>query len=144
MDRTISSNLRTIFMVHMIIALILGAALWLVPGRALELLGWVDEMVPLPESEVSVPGGTFVDGVITRLLGAAMLALAYGSWRASRALRWEQIAPVVELELVFSTLGLVGALAGLYLLERPVPLIGWVIAALLAIFTLLWGWSLRR
>jgi hypothetical protein len=32
----------------------------------------------------------------------------------------------------------------MYLLDRPIPIIGWVIAALLAVFTLLWGWSLRR
>jgi hypothetical protein len=61
----------------MIIALVFGATLWIVPGTTLRLLGWVEEMVPLPGTEVSIPGTTFVDDVLTRLLGAALLAFAF-------------------------------------------------------------------
>ena len=144
MDSQISSTLRTIFLVHMLISLVLGAGLWLIPGRTLEFIGWVPDMVPLPDSDLSVPGGTFVDSVVTRLLGAALLALGYSSFAGWRAERWEQISLVVQLEFILCALGFVGTLAGFYLLERPVPLIGWVIAVMLAVFTLLWGWALRR
>jgi hypothetical protein len=145
MERSISNSLRTIFLVHMVISLILGAALWLIPGRTLELLGWVPKMVELPELGVSIPGTTFVDNVLTRLLGAALLAMAFSSFRGWRAERWEQVAIVVQMEFILCLTGVVGCLAGFYLMEeRVVPLIGWVIAALLAVFTLLWGWALRR
>jgi hypothetical protein len=143
MEKTISNTLRTIFLVHMIISLILGAALWLVPGRTLTVLGWVKETVEFTELGVSAPGTIFVDGVLTRLLGAAMLALAYSSFRGWRAERWEQVALVVQLEFIFCATALVGALAGFYN-RNSVPLIGWVIAVVLAVFTLLWGWALRR
>lgn len=143
MEKTISNSLRTIFLVHMIISLVLGAALWLVPGRTLTFLGWIPETVELPELGVSTPGTTFVDNVITRLLGAALLALAFSSFRGWRAERWEQIALVVQLEFVFCAIALIGSLAGFYL-RNEVPVFGWVVAALLAIFTLLWGWVLRR
>ncbi len=33
------------FLVHAIVALVFGAALWLVPGRFLTLVGWVQEWV---------------------------------------------------------------------------------------------------
>ena len=33
MNRTISAGLRTTFLVHAIVALVFGAALWLIPGR---------------------------------------------------------------------------------------------------------------
>ena len=144
METQINNTLRTIFLVHMVISLVLGAALWLIPGRTLEMLGWVQDMVPLPDSDLSVPGGTFVDGVITRLLGAALVALGYSSYAGWRASSWERISLVVQLEFILCALGFVGTLAGFYLMERSVPLIGWVIAALLLIFTILWGWMLRR
>jgi hypothetical protein len=144
MERSISNSLRTIFLVHLIVTLIFGVALWLVPGRTLELLGWVPKMVQLPESELSVPGGTFVDGVLIRLLGAFLLAAAYSSFRGWRAERWEQVSIVVQMEFILCALGLIAVLAGLYLMDRSIPIIGWVIAILLAVFTLLWGWALRR
>lgn len=144
MEKTISNSLRTIFLVHMVISLILGAALWLIPGRTLSFLGWVPETLELPELGVSTPGTTFVDSVITRLLGAALLGLAFSSFRGWRAERWDQIKLIVELEFVYCATALVGTLAGFYLMTRPVPIIGWIIAALFAVFTLLWGLTLRR
>ena len=144
MEKTINNSLRTIFLVHMVISLVLGASLWLIPGRTLDFLGWVPEEVLLPESELAVAGTIFVDGVITRLLGAALLALGYSSFQGWRAGSWEQISLVVELEFILCAAGLIGTLASFYLMERAIPLIGWVIAALLAVFTLLWGWALRR
>jgi hypothetical protein len=144
MERSISNSLRTIFLVHLIVALIFGATLLIVPGRTLELLGWIPDMVQLPESDLSVPGGTFVDGVLVRLLGAFLLAAAYSSFRGWRAERWDQVSIVVQMEFVLCALGVIAVLIGMYLLDRPIPIIGWVIAALLAVFTLLWGWSLRR
>ena len=75
MEAPISKSLRVTFLVHLIVGLVLGAALLLIPGRTIILLGWVPEQVQLPQSELSVLGQTFVDPVITRVLGAALLAL---------------------------------------------------------------------
>jgi hypothetical protein len=144
MDASISNSLRVTFLVHMIVALVLGAALWLIPGRTITSLGWVPGQVQLPQSELSVPGQTFVDPVITRVLGAALLALGYASFLGWRANRREQVSLLVQMEFVYCVLGTVAILVGLYTLGRPIPVIGWVLAAILVAFAVVWGLALRR
>lgn len=144
MDVQISNSLRVTFLVHMIVALVLGAALWLIPGRTMTILGWVPEQVQLPQSELSVPGQTFVDPVITRVLGAALLALGYASFLGWRASRREQVSLLVQMEFAYCLLGTLAILMGIFSLGRPVPVIGWVLAAILAAFAAAWGLALRR
>ena len=81
MDKPVSKGLQITFLAHALLSLVFGLALLLVPGRSLSLLGWVPEWVQLPDSDLSIPGSTFIDPLITRLLGAALLALAYLSFR---------------------------------------------------------------
>jgi hypothetical protein len=144
MEAPISNSLRVTFLVHMIVALVLGAALWLIPGRTITLMGWVPELVQLPQSELSVPGQTFVDPVITRVLGAALLALGYASYLGWRASRRDQVSLLVQVEFVYCVLGAVAILAGMFTLGRPLPVIGWVLAAILVAFAVVWGLALRR
>jgi hypothetical protein len=144
METPVSNSLRVTFLVHMIVGLALGAALWLIPGRTMTLLGWVPEQVQLPQSELSVPGQTFVDPVITRLLGAAVLALGYASFLGWRASRRDQVSLLVQMEFVYCVLGAAAVLVGMFTLGRPVPLIAWVLAAILAAFAVAWGLALRR
>jgi hypothetical protein len=139
MDRPITNRLRITFLLHWIISAILGAALWLIPGRTLTLMGWVGEFVRLPESELSIPGQTFVDPFITRLYGAALLALAFSSFLGWKAQRWEQVAVVVKQEAVFCVLGVAAFFAVLLMAERPMPPSGWAVMLLLAVFALAWG-----
>lgn len=139
MDRPISNRLRITFLLHWIISAILGAAMWLVPGRTLTLLGWVGKFVQLPGSEVSIPGQTFVDPFISRLYGAALLALAFSSFLGWRARRWGQVAFLVQQEAIFCVLGVVAFFAVLLLAQRVIPLIGWGVMALLAAFAIAWG-----
>jgi hypothetical protein len=144
MDAPISNSLRVIFIIHMIVALVLGATLWIIPGRTLTFLGWVPEQVYLPQSDVSIPGTSFVDGVLTRLLGAAILALGFASFVGWRASQREQVNLLVQVEFVYCLLGTVAILVGIRALGRPVPVIGWVITAILVIFSVVWGLALRR
>jgi hypothetical protein len=144
MDVPISNSLRTTFLIHMIVGLVLGAALWLVPGRSLTLLGWVPDQVQLPQTELSVPGQTFVDPVVTRLLGAALLALGYASFLGWRSSRREQVSLLVQMEFVYCVLATIAILVGIFTMSRPAPLIGWVLAAMLAAFAVAWGLALRR
>jgi hypothetical protein len=55
MATSYSNRLRNTFIVHAFVATLLGGALWLIPGRFLTLLGWVDEFVQLPESTIACP-----------------------------------------------------------------------------------------
>ncbi|OGO35464.1 MAG: hypothetical protein A2W35_15300 [Chloroflexi bacterium RBG_16_57_11] len=147
MDRPISNRLRITFLIHSIISVILGAAMWLIPGRSLALMGWVDEFVRLPGSELDIPGQTFVDPLISRLLGSALLALAFSSYLGWRAKRWEQVDLLVQQETVFCVLGVVAFFYVLARSVRPMPPIGWVVMILLAAFAIAWGaawWSEGR
>ena len=143
MDSPISKRLRITFLIHGIISAILGALLWLIPGRTLVMLGWVDISYTLPGSDLSVPGETFVDVFITRLLGAALLALALSSFLGWRAERWSQVAFLVQQETAFCLLGLVAFFYVLARALRPMPVIGWVVMLLLAAFAVAWGVAWR-
>ena len=126
----------------MILALVFGGLLYLIPGRTLIGLGWVPAQVGLPESELRIPGGTFVDPVITRIVGAALLALAYSSFRGWRAARRQDVHFLLQLEAVFCVLSVGAFLAGLLLWERAMPTIGWVFASLFAVFGAAWLWAI--
>ena len=143
MEKPISQGLKNIFLVHAIISGLLGLGLWLVPGKFLTLLGWVPQWVSLAESDVQVPGTTFVDAFITRLLGAALLALAYSSVRGWRTSQWGEVALVVQLESVFCILGLVSMIWSLIQMQRSVPSIGYVLIVVLTGFSVAWFWALR-
>ena len=144
MDKTISTFLRNTFLVHLIIGFLLGVTLFLIPGRTLTLLGWVPESVPIPNSQLTVPGTIFVDPLITRLLGAALLALAFSSYLGWRASSLSQVALIVQLELVYCALGSLAFIAAYFLLERPMPVIGYVFLVILLAFAVAWAWAYRE
>jgi hypothetical protein len=140
MDKQISKGLRNLFFVHAIVGAIFGIPLFLFPGRFLTLVGWRPEWVELPPLELglSIPGTTFVDPVTTRLLGAAMIALAFSSLLGWRASDWSELRYLVALEAIFCVLGVIGILIPLPRLGWTMPTIGWVTMILLAIFAMAW------
>lgn len=144
MDRPLSNWLRYQFLAHLIISTLLGAALLLVPGRSLTLLGWVPQWVQLPESDLSIPGATFVDPVLTRFLGAALLALAWSSFRGWRAKQHSEVKLVIQMEAVFCILCILAFIAAVVLWEETMPVLGWIIAAILLLFASGWLIALRR
>ena len=147
LDKSISNGLRTTFLVHMIIMAVAGVALWLVPGRTLLLVGWIPATFQVPGTDVTAPGTVFVDGVMTRALGAALLALAFSSYRGWRAHQWSEVAFLVQLEVVFSVLGLVAFLSPIIrggvaqAIRTP---FWWASVVILAAFILSWGLALRQ
>jgi hypothetical protein len=145
MEKPISSGLKTLFLVHAIISLLFGLSLWLVPGRFLTLVGWVPQWVTGIAEGVAtkVPGTMFMDAYIVRGLGAALLALAYASFRGWRATRWGEVGLLVELEIVFCLLGLLGMIATMFLVEKAMPTFGWVEIAILGGFGVAWLWAWR-
>lgn len=144
MEKPISSFLRSTFLIHLIIGGILGIFIFAIPGRTLTLLRWVEVSVPFPNSDIVVPGTFFVDGTITRLLGAALLALAFSSFLGWRASIWNQVALLVQAELVFCLLGaLAFILGGIITSTRPMPIIGYVLLVILLAFDAAWAWAYR-
>jgi hypothetical protein len=111
--------LRVLFLIHAIIAAVVGAGLLLAPGRLLGAIGWAP-----------------IDPILSRVLGAAMLALAWTSFRGWRATEWSQIAIVVEGEAVFAVLACAGLLR--HLLVGHWPLMVWGLFVLYLFFAVAW------
>ena len=143
MEKPISQGLKMIFLVHAIVSAILGLGLWLVPGRLLTLIGWVPEWITVLDTELQVPGTTFVDPFISRLLGAALLALAYTSFQGWRKGQWDKVAQVVQMEAAFCILGFLGLTISLFQTDRNIPAIAYAFVVLLAGFAIVWLWALR-
>jgi hypothetical protein len=143
MDKPISSYLRNLFLVHMVITFIIGASIWLVPGRTLLFVGWEPEMVPVT-ADLSVPGTMLFDPFLARILGAALLALAFSSYRGWRAHSLGDVVSLVWLEAAFCVLGVVGVLYTAYANDFQVEDVHWVALMVLVVFSLAWGNALRQ
>jgi hypothetical protein len=114
-----SRTLKVVFLVNAIIWVVLGVLLLAIPGRFLEWLAWSP-----------------IDPMISRVLGGAFLALAWGDFRAWRGLTWSEVTVFVEVQLVFSLLASVGLLR--HLLKSGFPVQPWILLAIFAIFTVAW------
>jgi len=147
MENTISKYLRNTFLVHTIVSAILGLALFVSPGRVLVWLGWIREEleVTAPGTTVNLPGSFMVDPVMTRVLGAALLALAFASFLGWRAKQRQEVSILVQLELVFCVLALFAFLFRIVTPAiDPLPVIGWALIIILLAFAVSWGLALRR
>ena len=120
-----SKALKYTFLIHAVVAVLFGVPLLIVPGRFLGWFGWAP-----------------IDPIISRLLGAALLALAWSSFRGWRATERAQVAILVEMEAVFTVLGCVGLLR--HLLFAGYPAMVWMVFAILGIFAIAWIVSLLR
>jgi hypothetical protein len=120
-----SKSLNIIFIVHLIIALLFGAPLLLIPGRFLGLFGWQP-----------------IDPHITRLLGAALLALAWSSFLGYRTTDSNLRQAFVQIDLIFCALGAVGLLR--HLLIAAYPWYFWMIFLILAVFAIVWFYFLIK
>lgn len=145
MDKTISRGLKYIFLIHAIISVIFGLGVWLIPGRFMTFLGWVQPIVEFTVGGVTgkAPGTVFVDPFVTRLLGAALLALAYSSFQGWRVSQWVEVKLIVQLEAIFCILGILGGIWALTQTVGPIPPIAYAILGLLALYTVAWLWALR-
>ena len=98
-------------------------------------------MITLPESELSVPGTTFLSAGFVRVIGASFLALALSSFLGWRAKSWGEISILVQLESAFCVLAAVGLGVSLVIRERDVTTFGWLFLSALVVFALAWGWA---
>ena len=121
---------ETTFLAHLINAGILGAVMLVAPGRLLSLLGW-----------------TPIDPIMSRLLGAATLALAWTSYRGWRivagaegaalaAVDEARIGLVVQTEAMYTLLACVGLLR--HLLYGRWPWYAWLLLADYVLFAVAW------
>jgi len=106
-------------LIHAAVSAVSGLCLLAMPGRVLLALGWAP-----------------IDPVLSRLLGAALLALAWSSFRGWRATGRAQVQIVLELEAVFATLACAGLLR--HLLFAHWPLMVWLLFGTFLVFAVCW------
>jgi hypothetical protein len=114
-----SRLLKVTFLIHMIVAAVVGVLLLVIPGRFLGWFGWAP-----------------IDPLLSRVLGAAFLALAWGSFRGWRSTEWGQLTILVEVEAAFSVLACIGLLRHLLFARWPAGV--WALFAGLALFSAAW------
>jgi signal transduction histidine kinase len=119
--------LKITFLVHVIVAGVFGLVFLLIP----EMFGG---MMGAPIKEPS----TF------RLLGAALVAFAASSWFAYRETVWERVKIVVQMEIVWTILGVLATLWGL--MFEGLPTADWMNVLILGAFAVafIFFYSRRR
>ncbi len=125
MSREILPGLRTTFLIHVIVAAIVGLGYLLVPELFLGIFG-----VPV------------ADTFPWRTLGAATLAFGASSYWAWRETEWAAVKIIVETELVWTVLGTIVGVWGMLTLGYG-PL-AWVEPILLAAFAIAFGYFYQR
>ncbi len=98
---------------------------WLRPAASSGLFGWAP-----------------VDPLLSRVLGAALLALGWASYRGYRAAERRQVALLIELEAVFCVLACAGLLR--QILGYYFPWYVWTLLGVYAAFAVAWIWALVR
>ena len=120
-----SRGLKVTFLIHAVVALIFGLLLLVIPGRFLLLLRWWP-----------------IDTITSRVFGAALLGLAWSSFRGWQATERVQVAILIELEAVFTVLACVGLLRHLLAAHYPIQI--WLLFALFLVFAIAWIYFLVR
>jgi hypothetical protein len=120
-----SKSLRYTFLVHAVVALAFGLPLLIMPGRTLDLFGWAP-----------------IDPIMTRLFGAALLALSWGSYRGWRAAVRSDVAILLQVEAVFTVLSVIGIVR--HLLVGSWPWYMWMTVIIFALFAVAWIYHLLR
>ena len=120
MSENISNLARYVFLLHFIATMIFGVWFFLSPESWVTLTGWPTELAS------------------GRLLGVALLMSALGGIMAYRATSWEQIEIYVMMELVWNLLGVISMIWSYATMTLPVA--GWFMVGLLALFLILFGY----
>lgn len=119
----IPNILKYAFILHMIVAFVLGAWFFIAPNTWVDLIGW-----------------PYYDPSVDRVMASLMIALGVTSLLGFKADSYDKVEIVVIGEIVY---GLLGTIAMLWFMvtEPTAPLIGWALAGLPLLFLILFGYS---
>ena len=127
MEKQIPSGLKITFLVHVVMAGVFGLVFLLVP----EMFG-------------GMMGAPILEPSTFRLVGAALIAFAASSWFAYRETVWERVKIVVQIEIVWTILGVLATLYGL--VYEGLPTGDWLNVVILGAFAVafIFFYSRRR
>ena len=114
-----SQGLAILFRLHALVSLLFGLPLLLFPGHLLAALGWAP-----------------IDPILSRVAGAAIIALGWSSVRARLTDSPQITLVLIEMDAVFSVIGTLGVLRHL-LVSYYLPAVDFLFGVLLA-FSAAW------
>ena len=120
-----SKLLNATFLIQGILDVVIGALLLIIPGRFLGWLGWAP-----------------IEPLLFRLLGAALLAMAWTCVYGFRSSQRSQVSILIQMQAIFCILGAVGFLRHLIGFNYP-PMV-WATLGGLAVMAVLWIWALLK
>jgi hypothetical protein len=119
MEESYSSGLRVTFLVHAIAGTVFGLAYLFVPETVGALMNWT------------------MEDPAYRTIGAAILGFTASSWLALRQQERARVKIVVQAQIVWTVLGTLAALMGLFMADLPPS--AWLNVVLLAAFAVAFG-----
>jgi hypothetical protein len=125
MEKQIPGGLKITFLVHLIVAGVFGVGFLLIPEMLTEMLG-----------ARTVEPSTF------RLVGAALLAFGVSSWLVYRHPIWDKVKIVVQIEIVWTVLGVLATIWGL--MFEGLPAADWMNVLILGAFALAFTYFYSR
>ena len=118
----IPSILKYTFLIHMIVAFVLGAWFFIAPNTWVDVVSW-----------------PYYDPSVDRVMASLMIGLGVTSLLGFKADSYEKVEIVVIGEIVYSILATIGMLW--FMLTEVAPVIGWALAGLPVLFLILFGYS---
>ena len=118
----ITSILKYTFLLHMIVAFVFGAWYFLAPDTWVSFVSW-----------------PYYDPVSDRFMAALMIGFGVSSLLGYRAQSWEHVEIIVLAEIVFTLVATIGWIWSMF--DPLVPVIGWALTGLIALFLLLFSYS---
>ena len=122
----ISKQLKIMFLVHFFIAVFFGLVFLIFIEGFVSFIGWPSQ---------------YLDPVIGRLLGAALIGFASSSLLAWRETQWLKVKLVVQMEIVWCAIGSIVLLVSLFMPTiLPLPFFTWVITIVFLFFLIVFTW----
>jgi hypothetical protein len=125
LEKQIPYGLKITFIVHFVVAVVFGLVFLLIP-----------------ETFGMMMGAPFKGPSTFRLVGAALLAFAASSWFAYRETLWERVKIVVQMEIVWTILGVLATLYGL--IFEGLPAGDWMDVLILGAFAVAFSFFYSR
>jgi hypothetical protein len=129
MKQTVSNGLKVTFLIHAIIATVIGLGLAIIP---LTIAEWL-----------SLPAQ---DSIWIRLLGVSVLTLGFMSWLALRETFMERVTALMQVQLVWDVLALMIMVWALFVGPTPEAteqlrsnVAAWILALIVAAFAVAFG-----
>lgn len=117
----ISKQLNIMFLIHFFVSILFGIVFLIFVEGFVAFIQW-----------------PYLDPVVGRLLGAALIGFAATSLLAWRETEWAKVKIIVQMEIVWCAIGSIVLLVCVFLF--PLPFFTWINIIILIFFLIVFSW----